>query len=183
LPVRPRKSAPEPKTKAPRKRADNRWKTDERATAKLYQKIDGNTENPTLRKLVTKGKDGTIIGRLGHLTALRVDSCSKSYFIESKRRVLPGWIWTAWIQVQQLALDYGVSPVLSLTMTDNQSTFTYEGKTIPCEDIHGLTSSRHALLLRRERQVAAVEELIADLTGHADVVDLSQLKKTIEETE
>jgi hypothetical protein len=103
--------------------------------------------------------------------------------IENKRRILPAWIWSAWTQIQQTAKDYGVHPVLVLTMADTQDTFTYEGKTIPCEDIHGITATRHATLLRRERQVAAVEELIADLTGHAEVVDLSQLKKTIEETE
>jgi hypothetical protein len=146
---------------------DMRWKNDERDTAKTYQRIDGPTENKVLRKLVTKNKAGEIVGRLGHLTDLRVDSCSKSYMIESKRRSLPKWLHDAWVQVQQIARDYDVHPVIALTMVDEQNSYTYEGKTVPCEDIHGITAKRHADLLRMERQLKALDAAMANWTTEA----------------
>ncbi len=136
-----------------------RWKTDERAVSKLYNEIDGNTDNPALRMLQTSSF------RLGHLNALRVDSASKNYMIEVKRRGLVAWLHKAWILIQQKGRDFKTEPVLVLCMTDDQNSYEYEGKKYPCEDIHGITASRHAELLAYEREILEMRDKLNEVTS------------------
>jgi hypothetical protein len=77
--------------------------------------------------------------------------------IESKRRSLPVWIHSAWVQIQQRARDYGLHPVLVCTLVPEQAKMEYEGKQVNCEDLHIITSSRHAELLEKERRLAGLE--------------------------
>jgi hypothetical protein len=138
-----------------------RWKTDERETSRLYQEIDGPTENPALKILQTS------TGRLGHLNALRVDASSKNYMIEVKRRGLVAWLHKAWVLIQQKGRDFKVEPVLVLCMTDDQNSYEHDGKKYACEDIHGITASRHAYLLECERQLFAIRDEVNEVTDGA----------------
>lgn len=128
------------------------WKVEEREVSRHMQTSDGITDNPALKILQTS------TGRLGHLTALRLDSVSKHYVIEVKNRKLPLWVIQAWNLIHQQGKDFNLSPLLVLTLTSEQEKGVYHTKPVKLSSLYCLTEERHDELLDIERNYYALLE-------------------------
>lgn len=127
--------------------ATQRWKTKERDIARLLQRIDGPPRSAVLRSLQTS------TGRLGHLSDLQVDSASRTFAIEIKCRKLPVWLIQAWCQINERAREFGLEPLLALTIAAGQHEKTYQhaGKTYKTPELCIITFDRLEALLACER--------------------------------
>lgn len=131
------------------KRRLRRSKDAERRMGKWLLANDG--ADPRLRPGM-----GTVTstGRVGHITALRFDTLSRSYAGESKQVIVPSKLWKWWILINQVAFENGKLPLIRIEPT-NQSPTHVNGKPIPY--LHILTEERHAELLRAERRLLEIE--------------------------
>lgn len=119
------------------------WKNDERTVSRWFQENDGI--NSLFRRISTSS------GRLGHLTHLQFDSASKSYAIEVKRREsAPAWLSGAWSQVNQVAAEQRLRPVLVIVLPEQ--TYIVDGKNKRVPAMHIITPERHAHLLACEKR-------------------------------
>lgn len=125
------------------------WKVNERSLAKWMVEHDG--PNPIFQKL----RLVTSTGRVGHLTGLQFDAASFHYAGECKRREsAPAWLTDCWAQVNQIADEQNLTPLLGLWLP--RETYTFDGKQKRLPELHVIRPERHAELLRKEKEYDAL---------------------------
>lgn len=126
-----------------------RAKDSERRTAKWMQEHDG--PDPRFRPgsmLVTS------TGRVGHVTNLQFDALSRTYATENKHIKVPAGLWKFWKQIVNVAFKNGKEPCLVLDPAMGEK--RTDG--IPIPAMHMISASRHAELLRCERELIRLQE-------------------------
>jgi hypothetical protein len=93
-------------------------------------------------------------GRVGHITALRFDTLSRTYAGESKQVIVPAKLWKWWILINEVSFQNGKKPLIRIEPT-NASPTHVNGKLIPY--LHIITEERHRELLEAERRLLDIE--------------------------
>lgn len=117
--VRPRVKA----TEAPNaRRLRRRAKDSERNIAKRMVAADG--KDPNFEGISSS------TGRIGHISAIRVDAVSRSYMTENKNRKLPTWLIQAWTLINQRGNHFNKKVLLHIDPPNMPKTVPSDGQTI-----------------------------------------------------
>jgi hypothetical protein len=114
-----------------------RSKRSERDLAKWQQEHDG--PDPKYKHLTTS------TGRIGHITQLEADTLSKHYLGENKNEIVPKKWLLYWQKINSHAVEWGKDALLRFEPSNRDDV----DHRLP--DMHIITPSRHAELLRKER--------------------------------
>lgn len=127
-----------------------RSKRGERSIGKRMLSADG--EDPNFKRIASS------TGRVGHITNMRIDTISRTYVTEQKNRVLPKWVISAWILIQQRSIDFGKHAHLHMDPPNMPKSFPINGENRKTESMSIITQSRHEELIAKERQLEEILE-------------------------
>lgn len=147
-----------------------RSKKSERTIARSMQDVDG--PDPNFRRIASS------TGRVGHITSLQFDAVSRSYVTENKNRSLPGWLIKAWVQINQLAVNYHKDVLLHIEPPNMPKTFLVNGENHKLSTLAVITQAHHEDLIKRSRLMASIEQAFMESTSTVDLGErVAQLLK------
>jgi hypothetical protein len=130
-----------------------RAKETERTASKRMVAADG--PDPAFAKIASS------TGRIGHITGLRVDAVSRTYFTEVKNRIMPKWFNDAWLLINQRAQDFGKHALLYLDPPNKPRDYTLNGMKHKLDAMAIITQNRHESLIISERVLNEIKEVMA----------------------
>lgn len=130
------------------KRIRRRAKDSERDIAKRMLVADG--ADPAFRNITSS------TGRVGFITGMRIDAVSKTYVTENKNRKMPTWLITAWVLLNQRAVDFNKNALLHIDPPNMPKTFVINGVTKKLDTLAIITQERHEQLIEAERELRAL---------------------------
>jgi len=131
-------------------RIARRAKNSERNIARKMLAADG--ADPAFANIISS------TGRVGHITGMRFDAISKSYVTEAKNRKMPTWLITAWILIQQRAVDFNKNFLLHLEPPNMPKLIPINGGTIKSQTMAIIGQDRHEELIKKERLLEELAE-------------------------
>jgi hypothetical protein len=144
-----------PSTATPSQRSlARRAKQSERDIGKRMLDADG--PDPMFSKIASS------TGRVGHITALRFDTVSRTYATENKNRKMPTWLIQAWVLIQQRAHDFNKNALLHIEPPNMPKEFTVNGMKYKTGNMAIITQERHEELIHHEQALAAVIEILQE---------------------
>lgn len=153
-----------PKATPSQKALNNRAKRSERKIARSMQDIDG--ADPDWKGVASS------TGRIGHITGMRVDGVSMSYFTENKNRILAKWIVDAWLLINQRAKEYKKFPLLHLDPPNMPKDYLLDGQKYKLSTMAVIPKDHHDYLIAQNRLVREARNILADPDDKADKLAL-----------
>lgn len=151
------------------RRLRRRAKDSERDIAKRMLIVDG--ADPSFRNIASS------TGRIGHITGMRIDAISKHYVTENKNRKMPSWLITAWVLINQRAVDFNKNALLHVDPPNMPKTYPIQGGTRKLDTLAIITQTRHEELIKHERILSA---LVHEIEKHREYEALDTLYVSLE---
>jgi hypothetical protein len=146
------------------RRLRRRAKDSERDIAKRMLVVDG--ADPNFRNIASS------TGRIGHITGMRIDAISKHYVTENKNRKMPTWLITAWVLINQRAVDFSKNALLHIDPPNMPKTFVIQGGNRKLDTMAIITQERHEELIKNER---VLSDIMHEIGKHREFESLEQL--------
>lgn len=141
-----------------------RAKDSERGIARRMQDVDG--ADPAFRNIASS------TGRIGHITGMRIDAISRSYVTENKNRKMPSWLITAWVLINQRAVDFQKNALLHVDPPNMPREFVIQGGKRKLDTLAIITQTRHEELIQNEK---ALQGLLHVINSKAEYIALAEL--------
>lgn len=146
------------------RRLRRRAKDSERGIAKRMLQVDG--PDPSFRNIASS------TGRIGHITAMRVDAISRNYVTENKNRKMPSWLIDAWVLINQRSVDFNKNALLHVDPPNMPKTFPIQGGHQRLDTMAIIAQTRHEELIKHER---ILERLIHEIQKNREYESLDVL--------
>lgn len=134
----------------------------------LIRRSRGSERNIARRMVAADGPDPAFknitssTGRVGFITGMQIDAISRSYVIENKNRKLPTWLITAWLQINQRAVDFGKNALLHIEPPNMPRDIPINGVKSKLDTMAIITQTRHEEMIKAERALNyLLQELVA----------------------
>lgn len=138
-----------------------RSRKSEQDIARRMTQIDG--PDPAFQHIASS------IGRIGHITNIRVDAISKHYVTENKNRLLPKWLIDAWLLINQRAVDFDKNCLLHLDPPNMPRDFPINGERKKLSTMAVITQARHEELIKSELRLSLIISLFFGPMVYNDV--------------
>ncbi len=162
------------KTTLSQRALGERAKRSERGTARQMTEADG--PDPAFKFIASS------TGRVGHITALQIDAISRSYVTENKNRVMPTWLIKAWIVINQRSVDFNKNALLLIDPPNMPKTILINGKNVALSAMAIIAQARHLQLIKRDRALSEIENLLMDRTDLNATNMLAEIRKIVRES-
>jgi len=152
----------------------------------LIRRSRGSERNIARRMVAADGPDPAFknitssTGRVGFITGMQIDAISKSYVIENKNRKLPTWLITAWLQINQKAIDFNKNALLHIEPPNMPKDIPINGIKARLDTMAIITQTRHEELIRSNHALTyLLQQLVSSGKSVASKETLDEVYKIL----